>query len=262
MQLLGILNVTPDSHYDGGKYLSLENALMRGQAIEKEGGDWIDVGGESTWITADPVDANVELKRVIPVIKALKQAVSIPLSIDTMKARVADAALKAGASMINDVSGLSDPDMAKVARDHAVPVCIVHMQGTPKTMQIDPRYPRGATVEIIEWFEGKIEHMLASGIASSKIILDPGIGFGKTVAHNLEILHDLPRFKKLGFPLLLGLSRKSFMMRFLEKKREELLAASLAVASYSFLQEVEYLRVHDVESHRDAIKILDAVKRV
>lgn len=261
-KILGILNVTPDSSYDGGHYYSFESAIARGLQMEKEGADWVDVGGESTRPDALPVHEAEELRRVIPVIKELVKNLKIPISIDTRKAKVAEAALNAGAKMINDISGLASPEMVAVARNYQVPVCIMHMQGTPETMQLAPSYPEGVTHSLIEWFKTKIDRILKAGIQSSQIILDPGIGFGKTVAHNLEILHNLPQFGELGFPLLLGLSRKSFMMKYLEKSRNELLAASLAVNSYAVLHNVEFLRVHDVECHRDAIRILEAVKKI
>jgi dihydropteroate synthase len=258
-QLFGILNITPDSCYDGGQYFDLELAVKRGIRIEQEGADYIDIGGESTKPNAVFVTEDEELRRVIPVIKALKSQIKIPISIDTYKPNVAEAALLAGATIINDISGLSNPRMVDIALEFDVPVCVMHMQGNPATMQIAPDYPRGVTIEMLEWFDHKIESLLAVGMNPSRIILDPGIGFGKTAVQNVELLQNLPLFKKLGFPLFLGLSRKSFIMHYISKPREELLSATLAVASYAIQQRVDYLRVHDVGSHRDAITILDGI---
>lgn len=265
--IMGILNVTPDSCYDGGRYFEESHAIERALQIAKEGGDWIDIGGESTRPGAAPVTLEEELKRVVPVIKKVREAVDLPLSIDTYKPEVAEAALKLGVSMINDISGLSDEKMVAVARDFKASVCVMHMQGTPKSMQTSPNYPKGVVVELLEWFQRKIEGLLASGLAPSQIYLDPGLGFGKTLAHNFEILQNLDVFQRLGFPLVLGHSRKSFMTHFLNEQnayspykredytRDDLLPASLAVAAWAVLKGVEILRVHDVSSHRDTAQI-------
>lgn len=258
-QLLGILNVTPDSCFDGGRYLGLEAALKRGIEIEKEGADWIDIGGESTRPGAKYVSEDEELERILPVIKELKNLVKIPISIDTYKPHVAKQALLAGANAINDITGLQDPEMLALAKEFAVPVCVMHMQGTPTTMQIAPSYPNGVIPELLSWFDRHIEHLLSKGIKASQIWVDPGIGFGKTADQNMEILRHLNDFKKLGFPLFLGLSRKSFMMHYIKRTREELLSATLAAACYAMQQDVDYLRVHDVGSHRDAITLLDGI---
>lgn len=260
VKIMGILNVTPDSAYDGGEYQTLEAAVKRAIQIEQEGGSWIDIGGESTRPGAHPVDIQEELRRVIPVIKKILEVTKLPISIDTKKAEVARKAIEAGATMINDVSGLSDPKMIEIAKETKVPVCVMHMQGTPETMQKNPLYPRGCVVELIDWFKNKIDCLMDAGIAQEQLILDPGIGFGKTVAHNFEILENLHRFKGIGFPLLLGHSRKSFLMHHLKKPRTHLLPASLAVASYAILQGVEILRVHDVESHHDVLEVLAGIR--
>lgn len=256
-QLFGILNTTPDSFFDGGKYFNFKNAIQRGIQIEQEGADWIDIGGESTRPNASYVSAEEEMVRVLPVIRELKNLVKIPISIDTYKPEVAKAALEAGASLINDISGLSSPEMVAIAKDYQCPVCVMHMQGTPSTMQINPCYPLGVVQELLLWFEKKIDSLLSNGI--SQIILDPGFGFGKTVQHNIELLKNISEFKKFGYPLFLGLSRKSFIMHTIKKSREELLPASIAVASFAKLQKVDYLRVHDVGSTRDAMTILDGI---
>lgn len=258
-QLFGILNVTPDSCYDGGRYLELEAACKHGMEMEKEGADWIDIGGESTRPGAKYVSETEEIERVLPVIKALKNSINIPMSIDTYKPHVAEKALLAGARAINDITGLQDPEMVALAKDFDVPVCLMHMQGTPMTMQLAPSYPQGVVPELLSWFSKQIERLLSNGIKDSQIWIDPGIGFGKTAEQNMEILRCSKDFKKLGFPLFLGLSRKSFMMHYIRKPREELLSATLAAACYAVQQNVDYLRVHDVGSHRDAITLLDGI---
>lgn len=252
MEIFGILNLTSDSCYD--YYPSMDGAIKRALQMEAEGADFIDVGGESTRPGAKEVPEEEELKRVIPVIKELKKCLKIPISIDTYKPKVAKAALDAGACFVNDISGLCNPEMIKIVSDYKVKACIMHMQGTPRTMQINPQYPKGIVPELLEWFQRKIDIL-----PFDHIVLDPGIGFGKTPEQNVEILRSLPAFKALGFPLFLGLSRKSFMMHYIKKPREKLLPATLAVASFAALQKVDILRVHDVGSHRDAFTILDGI---
>lgn len=237
-QIIGILNITPDSFYDGGSYLETEKAVARALQMEKEGADWIDVGGESTRPGATPVPLEEEIARVIPVISELKKYLKIPISIDTYKPKVAQLAIEAGATMINDVSGLSDPEMLKLAIESNVLTCVLYS----------------------EPFEKKIDHLLNAGMKKENIILDPGIGFGgKTPAQNLEIIKNIAQFKRFGLPLYLGLSRKSFIMHYVKKPREELLPATIALASFLVQQKVDYLRVHDVGSHRDTITILDGI---
>ena len=256
-QIMGILNVTPDSFYDQGQFFNSELAIARGLKLFKDGADIIDIGGESTRPFADPVSEKEELKRVIPVIKALKSQINIPLSIDTMKPGVAQAALEAGASLINDVSGFRDPDLIAVAADSGVRICVMHMQGMPKTMQVDPVYPKGVVEEIIQWFEEKIDILLKAGIKEKNIIIDPGIGFGKTVEDNCKILHNLQKFKVSGFPVLLGLSRKSFMGKVLDKPSEDLLAPTIALDALAMRDNVDIIRVHDVEEHRSVAIMME-----
>ena len=258
-QIFGILNITPDSCYDGGLYQENEKAIAHALKMQEEGADYIDVGGESTRPGASAVSLDEEIARVIPVIRQLKEALKIPISIDTYKPKVAKLAIEAGASMINDITGLSDPEMVKVAIECDVPVCVMHMQGTPETMQMAPSYPNGIIPELLNWFEKKIENLLKAGMKLDNIILDPGIGFGKTPKQNLEIIKEIARFKRFGLPLFLGLSRKSFIMHYVKKPREELLPATIALASFLVQQKVDYLRVHDVGSHRDTITILDGL---
>lgn len=253
---MGILNVTPDSCFDQGRWFEPSAAIARGIQMFQEGADWIDIGGESTRPQALPVSVEEELRRVIPVMQALKQAIPISLSIDTMKAQVAEAAIEAGASLINDVSGFRDPAMQKVAAASQLPLCVMHMHETPATMQNNPHYPQGIIPFLVEWFSRRVEELLAAGVAEKNIILDPGIGFGKTVADNTTIVQNVHKIKALGFPVLLGLSRKSFLGRILNKTYPDLLPASLAVNTLAILAEVDMLRVHDVAEHRDVIDLI------
>lgn len=259
-QLMGILNVTPDSFFDQSRFFDLEAAVERGKQIYAEGADIIDIGGESTRPGAAPVTIQEELERVIPVIKALRNAIPIPISIDTRNAKVAHAALEAGATFINDVSGFSDPDMQELAAASHAQICIMHMQGTPQTMQSNPSYPEGIIPHLLNWFESRIAQLIRRGISQDKIFLDPGIGFGKTVADNLEIIQNLPQLGTLGFPLLLGISRKSFMGKILNKPASELLPATIAINVILALADVKIIRVHDVREHRDIIEIINRVK--
>lgn len=253
---MGILNTTPDSCFDQGRWFEHSAAIARGIEIWKEGADWIDIGGESTRPGAPPVSEEEERRRILPVIKALKEEVPIPLSIDTMKAKVAEAAIEAGASLINDVSGFRDEAMRRVAAASRLPICVMHMHETPATMQQNPHYPGGVVTFLLEWFSQRIELLLACGIDEENIILDPGIGFGKSIAHNVEIVQNLHRLKALGFPVLIGLSRKSFLGKIIDKGYLDLLPASLAANTLALLNRVDMIRVHDVNEHRDAIDLL------
>lgn len=255
-QLMGILNVTPDSCFDQGRWFTPTAAIQRGIQIYREGADWLDVGGESTRPGATPVPEEEELRRVIPVIKALKQEIPIPISIDTMKAKVAEAAIEAGASLINDVSGFRDSAMRQVAAHAQVPVCIMHMHEDPTTMQINPTYSEGILPFLLDWFKKQVDLLLASGIQEDKIIIDPGIGFGKTVIDNVTIVQNLPQIKALGFPVLMGLSRKSFLGKIINKSYPDLLPVSLAVNTLAILAQVDIIRVHDIMEHRDIITFM------
>lgn len=259
---MGILNVTPDSCFDQGRWFDPALALQRGIQLFEEGADWIDIGGESTRPGATPVPEEEELRRVLPIIKALKQATPLPLSIDTMKAKVAEAALAAGASLINDVSGFGDPAMRAVAASSRQLLCLMHMQGTPETMQLNPSYPQGILPFLLDWFKEHIDLLLQAGVKEDKIILDPGIGFGKTVEDNVKILQNLHQIKALGFPLLVGLSRKSFLGKILQKKGyQDLLPASLAANTLALLARVDILRVHDVAEHHDVRNLIAYLKK-
>lgn len=252
-ELMGILNVTPDSCFDNGRWFNPSDAIKRGIQIENEGADWIDIGGESTRPGASPVSEEEELKRVLPVLKSLKQEVSIPISIDTIKPGVARQALELGASMINDVSGFRDPLMREAAADFDCLVCLMHMHETPATMQINPSYPQGIIPFLLNWFKEKIDLLIHCGIKEKNIILDPGIGFGKTVADNVAIVQNLNQIKALGFPVLIGLSRKSFLGKMINKGYPDLLPVSLAANTLAIQAEIDILRVHDVSENRDVI---------
>ena len=263
-QLMGILNATPDSFYGKSRFFDVEAAVARGQQIFSEGADIIDIGGESTRPRnvynnqdAGPVTVTEELNRVIPVIKQLKPLISIPISIDTMKPEVAAQAVESGAAWINDVSGFRDPAMRAIAASAGTKICVMHMHGDPFTMQLNPHYDEPIMDHLNHWFSDILEKLIKAGVRESNIILDPGIGFGKTVAHNLEIIHNLPKLKSFGFPVLLGISRKSFMSKILNKPPTELLPATLAMNTIAILSHVDFIRVHDVQAHRDVIDLLD-----
>lgn len=268
-QLMGILNATPDSYYEKSRSSDLEAAVARGQQIAAEGADILDIGGESTRPRnvyqnpdAGKVSAEEELRRVIPVIARLKQLISIPISIDTMKPEVAARAIEAGATWVNDVSGFRHPEMRAIAASTQVKICVMHMQGDPYTMQVDPHYEKPIIEHIKHWFLDILDKLIQSGVKEKNIVLDPGIGFGKTVAHNLEIIHNLPEIKRLGFPVLLGMSRKIFMSKILNKPATELLPATLAMNTVAILSHVDMIRVHDVQAHRDIIDLLDTYQHL
>jgi dihydropteroate synthase len=262
VRLMGILNVTPDSFYKRSCFFEADAAIKRGIDIYEQGADIIDVGGESTRPGSEPVDLQEELRRVIPVIKALSKNVPIPISIDTKKAEVAEAALQAGAALINDVAGFTDLSMQKLAVQSQVSICLMHMQGTPKTMQHNPVYPEGVVAHLIDFFERQTALLVNSGVAKEKIIIDPGIGFGKTVADNVEIIDNLHKLKDLGFPILLGASRKSFLPKLLNNSKGELLAATVTANIIGIQNGADIIRVHDIQEHRDMITLLNKLRSV
>jgi dihydropteroate synthase len=252
--LIGILNATPDSFYSA--HSSLERAIERGVRIAQEGADIIDIGGESTRPDSLEVSEEEELRRVLPLIEALTALVSIPLSIDTRKAKVAKQALAKGAKLINDITGFCDPSMQELAAASDADICLMHMHGSPQTMQIDPHYPEGVVEHIMHFFERRIKELIHKGVKESRIILDPGIGFGKTVEHNFLILQSIDQFKSFGLRVLIGASRKWFIRKILNKPIEDTLAATLAVHSYCLFKGADVIRVHDVQEHRDAIDLI------
>lgn len=259
-KLMGILNVTPDSFFDESRFLAHDAAVSRGIQMAEESADILDIGGESTRPGSLPISVDEERQRVIPVIETLYKKIKIPISIDTTKPQIAAEAVEAGASLINDVSGFSSMEMREVAASANVDICVMHMLDKPTTMQDSPYYEQGVTAHILEWFEKRVNLLIKAGVKKERIILDPGIGFGKTVAHNVEIIHNLKKFKTLGFPLLLGVSRKSFMTKILNRPASELLSATIVVNTIAIQSLVDIIRVHDVEEHRKVIDLLDYVK--
>lgn len=258
---MGVLNRTPDSFSDGGKYMSEESAVSYALNMARDGADIIDIGGESTRPGALPVDVNEELGRVIPVIKRLKALIDIPISIDTSKSHVAKAALENGASMVNDITGLKgDRDMAGVVTRFDVPICIMHMKGSPRTMQISPQYD-DLIGEIIASLRESIDLAAGAGIDEKKIIIDPGIGFGKTLEHNLKIIKELRRLTNLGRPILIGPSRKSFIGQILNSDVSERLTGTSSSVALAISNGANIVRVHDVREMVDCARVADSICR-
>ena len=259
--LMGILNVTPDSFSDGGRFFKFEDAVRQGIKMMEEGADLIDVGGESTRPGSDPLPKEEELSRVIPVISSLVKKTDIPISIDTYKAEVARQALDAGAQMINDISALRfDPEMKHLAREYEVPVVLMHIKGTPKNMQKDLSY-EDVIAEITEYLKQSIEIARNAGIEKHKIIIDPGIGFGKRLQDNLNILKNLKEFSILKCPTLIGSSRKSFIGKILDLPVEERLEGSLAALAVAIINGANIVRVHDVKQTKRVAGMVDAILR-
>jgi len=257
--LLGVVNVTPDSFYDGGRWLDPAAAAERALALEAAGADAVDIGGESSRPGSAPVPAEAEIARVVPVIEKLKGKIRVPISIDTWKAPVARAALRAGAEIINDISALRfDPDLADVAAASSGPLILMHMQGTPREMQAAPFYA-DVIGEIGSFFRERIAWAAERGIAPERVILDPGIGFGKLLSHNLEILRRLPEFARLGRPLLVGPSRKSFLGLILDRPPEERLWGTAAATAAAILAGAHLVRVHDVREMREVAAVIDRI---
>jgi dihydropteroate synthase len=257
--VMGIVNVTPDSFSDGGLYLEGEAAIAHGLELEAEGAAILDVGGESTRPGAAPVSEEEELRRVIPVLEGLRARGSgAQLSIDTSKATVAAAALAAGATLVNDVTALrGDPAMAELLASSGARCCLMHMLGTPRTMQADPRY-EDVVGEVRAFLEERLAAAVAAGIAEEKIILDPGIGFGKTAEHNLELLRRLDEIVAIGRPVLVGTSRKSFLGRITGREVDERVAATIASNVLAFARGARLFRVHDVGPVHDALAVAAA----
>jgi len=254
---MGILNCTPDSFFDGDPHACHESLVKKGVQLAKQGAHIIDVGGESSRPNSLPVSAEVEIRRTIPVIEALAKRNNALISIDTYKPQVAKAAIEAGAGFINDITGFCDPEMRKLAKEYDLPICVMHMQKSPETMQDNPFYPKGVVTEVYNWFAKRTELLLSEGIQKERIYLDVGIGFGKSVDDNLMLLKNIKNFHKLGFKLLIGLSRKSFMQKILNKPTTDLLSTTLALNTMSLLEGVEILRVHDVQEHHDILMLLN-----
>ncbi|MFZ5908209.1 MAG: dihydropteroate synthase [Nitrospirota bacterium] len=258
---MGILNITPDSFSDGGQYFDLPSALGRAFQMVADGADIIDIGGESTRPGSEPLPLEEELKRIIPVIEILARDLPVPISIDTYKASVAKRALEAGAAMVNDISGLRfDPEMPSVVSQYGIPVVIMHIRGTPKDMQENPRYT-ALMPEILAYLRESLAIAATAEIPPDKIIIDPGIGFGKTFEHNLEILHNLPMLSALNKPVLVGPSRKAFIGRILgDAPPGERLEGTAAAVAIAIFNGANIIRVHDVKEMARVAKVADAVK--
>ena len=257
--LMGTINVTPDSFSDGDLFFQTEKAIKQGELLASEGADLLDVGGESTRPFSDPVPLEEELRRVIPVVSELAKRNSVPISIDTCKAEVARAALDAGATMINDISGLRfDPQMVEVAATAKVPLILMHMQGTPRTMQVEPHYG-SLFSEIIAFLEERIQFACAEGVSRERIIVDPGIGFGKTVNHNLLLIKHLDILATLGLPILLGTSRKSFIGAVLDKEVTEREPGTWATVCAGIIKGAHIIRIHEVAICRQLADMTDAI---
>ncbi|MEO0231107.1 MAG: dihydropteroate synthase [candidate division WOR-3 bacterium] len=259
--IMGILNVTPDSFYDGGKYFDRERAIERAFEIINEGADIIDIGGESTRPGAEPVSLEEEKRRVLPVIKEIRKKSDIIISIDTYKSEVAEEALLEGANMVNDISGTKfDKNMPHVIKKYRAGCIVMHIRGTPKDMQKNPYY-KDTIGEIKEEIEERISFLKNFGVEDEQIIIDPGIGFGKRVYDNLLILKNIDEFKKLNYPLLIGHSRKSFIGKIIgEEDPSKRKDATIAVTSFLILKKVDIIRVHDIKGTKEAKKILNSIE--
>ncbi|MFM2588912.1 dihydropteroate synthase [Vibrio sp. TBV020] len=258
-QVMGILNVTPDSFSDGGKFNTLENALEQAKCMIEAGVTIIDIGGESTRPGAPDVALEEELQRVIPVIKAIRQHYDVWISIDTSKAEVMRQAALAGADIINDVRALQEPGALEVAAETGLPICLMHMQGQPRTMQTNPHY-EDLLKEVGEFLQERIDACEQMGIKREQLILDPGFGFGKTLEHNYHMLAHLEAFHQFGLPILAGMSRKSMLFKLLDKAPAECVAASVSCATVAAMKGAQIIRVHDFEQTLDAIRIVSMVK--
>lgn len=256
--IIGILNVTPDSFSDGGLFADAGAAFEHAMQMVKDGADIIDIGGESSRPGSETVSEEDELRRVLPVVERLANESNVPVSIDTYKPKVAEACLKEGAHMINDITGLRNWKMIRLAAEYGVPVVIMHMKGNPKTMQEAPAY-EDVVKEIKDFFTDRINEARKQGV--NEIILDPGIGFGKTTLHNLQILKRLNEFKFLQCPILVGTSRKSFIGNISDLPVRERLEGTLASVAISVANGADMVRVHDVKACRRAVQIADAVRR-
>jgi dihydropteroate synthase len=256
---MGILNVTPDSFSDGGRFATFNDALARGLTMVEEGVGIIDVGGESTRPGAREVPEDEEIRRVVPLVEALVARTDIPVSVDTSKPGVMRAALSAGATFINDVRALREKGALEAAADSAAAICLMHMQGEPRTMQLEPSYT-DVLIEVRQFLQERIAACVAAGISTDRLALDPGIGFGKRIEHNVKLLASLPELLELRRPLLIGVSRKSMFATLLGRAVNERLPGSLAVAAASVLAGASIVRTHDVAETVDAVKIAAALK--
>lgn len=257
--IVGILNVTPDSFFDGGRYVGREAAVAHAVAMAKSGADFLDIGAESSRPGSLPIDEAEETRRLIPIVKAVCEAVSIPVSVDTTKASVARQALEAGAAIVNDISGLRfDRDMAAVVAETGAGLVLMHMQGTPRTMQRNPVYT-DVVQDVKEFFAERIEVAVKASISTKQIILDPGIGFGKLLGHNLTLLARLREFSTFRRPLMVGVSRKSFIGQVLGRSVNDRLFGTAAAVAVAVAQGADLVRVHDVAEMKDVVRMVEAI---
>lgn len=257
---MGILNVTPDSFSEKGDFFQAEDAIRHGIRMVEEGADIIDIGAESTRPGAEPVSTAAEMQRLTPVVEELAERINIPISIDTTKSSVAERMLDLGASIVNDISALQfDEEMAPLVSERKCPLIMMHMQGSPRTMQKEPTYTHVIT-DIRDFLRERVESAVTQGISERNLILDPGIGFGKTVEHNLQIIRHLDKFRELGYPLLIGASRKSFIGKQLDLPVTERLEGSLAAAAIAIWQGADIIRVHDVAASVRTAQMVDAMR--
>ena len=261
IQVMGVINTTPDSFSDGGRFDTTEKAFQHARQMIKDGVDILDVGGESTRPGSRYVDQSEELERTIPLIQAIREISDIPVSIDTNKPGVMRLAVKAGASFINSIDALRQENALSMVAELDVPVCLMHMQGSPEIMQKEPYYD-DVVAEVIKFLRGRIDAALAAGVAGHNIVIDPGFGFGKTLQHNLQLLKFLPEFKTLGVQLLVGLSRKRMIGTILDKPVDQRLYGSISTAVIAAMQGADIVRVHDVAETIDAIKMVRAINQV
>jgi dihydropteroate synthase len=257
-RVMGILNVTPDSFSDGGSYAAPGEAIEVAVRMARDGADFIDVGGESTRPGAPPVDAGEELRRIVPVIQGIKKRIPVRISVDTMKAEVAAGAIAAGADLVNDVSALADPAMTGVLRDLRVPLIVMHMRGMPSTMQTDTHYA-DLVAEVGAFLRATVARAIEGGIAGDKILVDPGLGFGKSAAGSLRIIRELAALRSVGRPLVIGASRKSFIGTALDLPVNDRLEGSLAVAAYAAWNGASVIRAHDVRETKRVTRMIDAI---
>jgi dihydropteroate synthase len=255
---MGILNVTPDSFSDGGYFVAVDDARRQAERMLEDGASIIDIGGESTRPGAAAVSVSEELDRVIPTIEALRDTTALPISVDTSKPQVMRAAVAAGATMINDVLALQEPGSLEAAVELAVPVCLMHMQGRPRTMQENPQYDAVAS-DVTAFLRARAEQCIEAGVAADNIVVDPGFGFGKTHAHNVEMLTNLRQLSALGYPVLVGLSRKSTLGEITGREVLDRLPGSIAAAVVAVMHGAQIVRVHDVRETVDALKVVSAV---
>lgn len=259
LHVMAILNVTPDSFSDGGKYNSIELALAQVDKMIKAGVSIVDVGGESTRPGAPDVSLEEELRRVVPVIKAIREKYDVWISVDTSKAEVMRQAIDAGADLINDIRSLQEPGALEVAAEANLPICLMHMKGQPRTMQVDPHYD-DLMGDVSAFLEERIAACEAAGIDKSQLILDPGFGFGKTIEHNYHMLAHLEKFHEFGLPILAGMSRKSMIFKLLDKPAAECTNASVVCATIAAMKGAQIIRVHDFEETIEAMKVVEMTK--